>query len=103
MLSSKVVVRVEIRPSGRHEYAVVVDDQLQSSGTWRKRVIRSFGNAANPSNVDKANRFAAAINAGKSFLAAEIEVNRETLLHALTLLAGAAIAAAAVAWLFKNR
>lgn len=92
------MVRVEIRPSGRYQYAVVVDD-YQENGRWKKKVVRSYGNIADERNLHKAHQFAAAVNAGKSFLAAELEVNKDDLKAALTILAGAAIAGAALGWL----
>lgn len=97
------MARVEIRPSGGHQYVVVVDDVWDDVAGWRKRVIRSFGNVNNLNATRDAHAFAAAVNAGKSFLEAEYEVSKEDLLNALKILAGAALAAAAIAWLFGEK
>lgn len=94
------MARVELRPSGGHKYAVVVEDVQDQHGNWKKKVIRSFGNASEPGNVEKAKKFAAAVNAGKSFVQADWEANRKDILQALTIMVGATLAAAAVSWLF---
>ncbi len=96
------MARVELRPSGQYTYAVVVED-LQEGGAWRKKVIGSFGNAADPKNVQKAHVFANAVNAGKSLIAASAEAEAEDILKALGVVVGAAVAALAIAWLFREQ
>lgn len=56
------MARVEIRPSGSYRYAVVVDDVPTRTG-WKKKTLKSFGNADNPQNVTNARQFCAVYNA----------------------------------------
>lgn len=103
MITSKHrMARVEIRPSGGHEYAVVVEDVQDEHGNWRKKTIRSFGNAQNQENVEKARKFAHAINAGKSLLEAEWDANQEDLKELLGVAVGLTIAGMAAKWLFED-
>jgi len=56
------MARVEIRPSGAYRYAVVVEDVLTGNG-WKKKTLKSFGNADRPESVNQAYQFCAAYNA----------------------------------------
>lgn len=97
------MARVELRPSGNHNYAIVVEDYQIADGTWRKKVIGSFGNAGVTANVQKAQMFAAAVNAGKSLLVASTNATPEDMKKALGLIVGTAIAALAITWLFQKK
>jgi len=95
------MARVEIRPSGGHPYAVVVDDVATGRGGWRKRGSRCLGNAGNAANVEQAELFALAINAGKSVLAAEWFAMSDVE-KVVTTIAEAGLAAAVLAWLLEQ-
>jgi hypothetical protein len=96
------VARVELRPSGQYVYAVVVED-LQENGLWRKKVIGSFGNAADQNNVNRAHMMANAVNAGKSLLAAKLDASEDDLMATFAAFGLAAVAGLAIAWLMSQR
>lgn len=93
--------RVEIRPSGGHTYAVVVEDVRNPTGGWEKRVIRSFGNASNPRNVEAAHAFANAANILGVVRTARKEVTKDDVKSALKLVLGVAVAGAVAAVVMK--
>lgn len=80
-------------------------EDVHEGGGWKKKIIRSFGNAAIPQNVAEAEKFANAVNAGKYLHALGMTDDelRQTLKRAAGAAAGAAALTFVLSWFAKQK